>query len=194
MLTGFTLVVTLIVAYAALREGVLTSIATLVNICLAGLVAFEFFEPLAEEVEGTFRGTFLAGFEDSLSFFILFAPVLAGLRFLTNNLASQEVELPALMQQVGAGVISLVSGYLLAGILVVFLQMMPWSENFLDFQYQVDPSAGKVRQFLPPDRLWLSLMNRAGSGPFSQSDAVTFDPEGTFGIRYTRLRRYKDTQ
>ena len=194
MLTGFTLVVTLIVAYAALREGVLTAMATLVNICISGLVAFEFFEPLAEELDGLFRGTFLAGFEDCLSLFVLFAPVLAGLRFLTNNLASQEVELPPLMQQVGSGAVALVSGYLLAGILVVFLQMMPWGENFLDFQYNVEPNSGKVRQYLPPDRLWLSFMNRAGSGPFSQGEAVTFDPEGTFGVRYARMRRYKDTQ
>ena len=138
------------------------------------------------------KGTFLAGFEDGLTLFALFAAVLAGLRALTNNLANQEVDLPALVQQVGAGAVALVSGYLIAGFLVVFLQTLPWSENFLDFQYQVDPGAGKFRQFVPPDRLWLSLMNRAGSGPFSQNDAVTFDPDGTFGLRYTRLRRYKD--
>ncbi len=194
MLTGFTIVVMLIVAYAALSEGVLTAIATLFNICFAGLVAFEFFEPLAEELDGLLRGTFLAGFEDCLSLFVLFAPTLAGLRFLTNNLASHELELHPLMQQIGAGAVALFSGYLLAGFLVVFLQMMPWGENFLDFQPQIEPNAGKVRQYLPPDRLWLSLMNRAGSGPFSQNDAVTFDPEGTFGIRYTRMRRYKDTE
>lgn len=194
MLVGFTLIVTLIVAYAAVREGLLTALATLVNICIAGVVAFNFFEPLAEEVDGVFRGTILAGFEDALCFFVLFAPILAGLRFLTNNLANQELDLPALMQQIASGAVALVSGYLLAGILVVFLQMMPWGENFLDFQPQIEPNAGKVRQYLPPDRLWLSLMNRAGSGPFSQNDAVTFDPEGTFGIRYTRMRRYKDTE
>jgi hypothetical protein len=194
MLTGFTLVVTLIVAYAAVREGLLTAIATLVNICIAGLVAFEFFEPLAEGLEGMVKGTIFAGLEDSLSLFLLFAPTLALLRLLTNNLSPQEVELPALMQQVGAGAVALVSGYLLAGILVVFLQMLPVAENFLDFQYQVEPNGSKARMFLPPDRVWLSLMNRAGSGPFSQSDAVTFDPEGTFSLRYARFRRYKDSQ
>jgi Colicin V production protein len=194
MLTGFTLIVMLIVAYAAVREGLLTAMATLINICIAGVVAFEFFEPLADGLDGLVKGTMFAGFEDSLSLFILFAPTLALLRLLTNNLAPQEVELPALMQQFGAGAVALVSGYLLAGILVVFLQMLPLGENFLDFQYQVEPNGSKARQFLPPDRIWLSMMNRAGSGPFSQGDAVTFDPEGTFGIRYARGRRYKDLQ
>ena len=194
MLVAFTLIVTLIVAYSAFQEGVLPAIANLVNICLAGLVAFEFFEPIAGSLEDTFRGTAFAGLEDSLSLFLLFAPTLGALRYLTINLAPQEVELPALFQQVGAGAIALVSGYLLAGFLVVFLQMLPLGEHFLDFQYQAEPTASKVRTFLPPDRVWLSMMNRAGAGPFSQADAVTFDPEGTFGLRYGRLRRYKDTQ
>ena len=194
MLVGFTLVVTLIVAYAAVREGVLTAIANLVNICIAGVVAFEFFEPIAESLEETMRGTMFAGLEDSLSLFLLFAPTLGLLRFLTINLAPQEVELQPLLQQVGAGAIALVSGYLLAGILVVFLQMLPLGEHFLDFQYQAEANGSKVRTFVPPDRVWLSIMNRAGSGPFSQNDAVTFDPEGTFGLRYGRLRRYKETQ
>ena len=194
MLTGFTLIVMLVVAYAAVREGLLTAIATLVNICIAGVVAFEFFEPIADGLEGTVKGTMFAGLEDSLSLFLLFAPTLALLRFLANNLAPQEVELPPLMQQIGAGAVALVSGYLLAGILVVFLQMLPVGENFLDFQYQVEPNGSKMREFFPPDRVWLSLMNRAGSGPFSQSDAVTFDPEGTFGLRYARGRRFKELQ
>ena len=135
-----------------------------------------------------------SGLEDSLSLFLLFAPTLGLLRFITVNLAPQEVELPPLIQQVGAGAIALVSGYLLAGILVVFLQMLPLGEHFLDFQYQAEANGSKVRTFVPPDRVWLSVMSRAGSGPFSQSDAVTFDPEGTFGLRYARFRRYKETQ
>ena len=194
MLFGFTLVVTLIVAYAAVREGVLTAIANLVNICIAGLVAFEFFEPMADSLEETLRGGMFSGLEDGLSLFILFAPTLGLLRFLTINLAPQEVELQPLLQQVGAGAIALVSGYLLAGVLVVFLQMLPLGEHFLDFQYQAEANGSKVRTFLPPDRVWLSVMNRAGSGPFSQGESVTFDPEGTFGLRYAKFRRYKETQ
>ena len=194
MLFGFTLVVTLIVAYAAVREGVLTAIANLVNICIAGVVAFEFFEPMADSLEETLRGGMFSGLEDSLSLFILFAPTLGLLRFLTINLAPQEVELQPLLQQIGAAAIALVSGYLLAGVLVVFLQMLPLGEHFLDFQYQAEANGSKMRTFLPPDRVWLSVMNRAGAGPFSQGESVTFDPEGTFSLRYAKFRRYKETQ
>src|SRR4051812_19239939 len=99
MLAFFTLAVTLIVAYAAVREGLLTAVTTLINVCLAGLVTFEFFEPLADQLEEMVRGTLLAGFEDALSLIAIFAATLAVLRVVTNNLANQDLELPALMQQ-----------------------------------------------------------------------------------------------
>src|SRR5205823_3728695 len=100
---------------------------TLVNICLAGLITFNFYEPFAEEIDGIVQGTILAGFEDALCMIILFAIVLGCLRALTNNLANTDLELPALLQQVASGAIALVSGYILAGILVVMLQTLPWS-------------------------------------------------------------------
>jgi len=60
------------------------------------------------------------------------------------------------------------------------------------------------RHFLPPDRVWLALMNRAGRVTFSQTPEdvfgvegpvyPTFDQNGTFEIRYARHRRYTETR
>src|SRR5262245_12889183 len=138
MLIFLTLGVMVAVAYASAREGVLTAITTLVNVVLAGLVAFNFYEPLSGELESLLRGTFLAGFEDSIVLFLLFAGTLALLRVITNNLANTDVELPALPQQICSALVSLVSGYLLAGFLVCLFQTMPWEQNFMGFEYQAD--------------------------------------------------------
>jgi hypothetical protein len=194
MLEFATLAIMLIVAYSYFREGVLTALTTLVNVFVAGLIAFNFFEPLAEQLE-TSMPAFLEGYEDAICLFGLFIAPLAGLRWLTNNLANQEIELPALVQQFGAAGTGLLTGYLLAGFLFCMLQTLPWSERFMGFNYQVSKEEAGFRKFVPPDRVWLALMNRAGAplnGPFSQEESTAFDPEGTFEIRYGTKRRVKD--
>ncbi len=178
------------VAYASTREGLLTAICNLVNLMIAGLVAFNFFEPLAGELESPLKGTFLEGFEDGLALFIPFAVVLGVMRVVINNLANAEVELPALLQQIGSGLVALMTGYLAAGFLIVVFQTLPWDQKFLGFEYTADANVTRV---MPPDHVWLALMHRAGNATLAYSPPSTFDPEGTFELRYARLRRFKES-
>jgi uncharacterized membrane protein required for colicin V production len=194
MLEIMTGLVILIVAYSYFREGVLTALTTLVNVFIAGLVAFNFYEPLAESLQNSFTGGMLNDFEDAVSLFVLFTGTLAALRYITNNLASGEIELNALAQQIGATALGALTGYLVAGFLLCMLQTIPWSQNFLSFSAQVQDPPVPIRALLPPDRVWLGLMHRAGLGPFKQEDSSTFDPEGTFELRHERLRRIRESQ
>jgi hypothetical protein len=189
MIVFVTFAVMLIVAYSFFREGVLTAVTMLVNVFVAGLVAFNFWEPIASAVEPSLQGSLLEGYEDSLVLFALFTLTLGGLRLVTNNLANAELQLPALVNQVGAVVVALLTGYLLAGFLVCMAQTLPWDKNFLGFEPMADADAPKLRRFMSPDRVWLALMHRAGAGPLSQADSTTFDPEGSFEMRYARERR-----
>jgi hypothetical protein len=192
MILFLTLAIVAIVAYSRVREGLLTAVTHLVNVLLAGLVAFNYFEPVAAELQKALKGSFLDGFEDALALFALFAAPLALLRVVCNNLANTELDLPALPQQIGAGAVGGMTGYLLAGFLVCALQTLPWGEKFLGFDPSVDPQGSAIRSVMPPDRVWLALMHRAGAGPFSSEGATTFDPEGTFELRYARQRRVKE--
>jgi hypothetical protein len=189
MIVFLTFAIMLIVAYSFFREGLLTALTMLVNVFLAGLVAFNFWEPLASGMESSLQGSLLEGYEDSLCLFALFVITLGALRLVTNSLASTELQLPALVQQIGSIAVALLTGYLLAGFLVCMMQTLPWGRNFLGFDPTADADAPKLRRFMPPDRVWLALMHRAGAGPLSQPDATTFDPEGSFEMRYARERR-----
>jgi hypothetical protein len=184
-----TLLVMAVVAYAHWREGLLTAFAMTCNVLAAGLLAFNFYEPVAAELEPAFAGSFLEGYEDALSLFVLFALPLVGLRYLTNSLAYTELDYHPLAQQVGAVLCALVTGYLVAGFLACLLQTLPLPERFLGFDPQAEPG---LRRRLPPDRVWLAMMHRAGAGPFANGDNPTFDPDGSFELRYARLRRYRD--
>src|SRR5262245_27755566 len=114
MIAGLTVLVMLIVAYSHFREGLFTAACHLVNVLLAGVIAFNFWPPIATTLEDTFSGTALAGYEDAFVMSALFAASLAILRALTNHLANREMEYhPA--ARIGGAVLGLITGYFVAG-------------------------------------------------------------------------------
>jgi hypothetical protein len=192
MLLGFlTILVMLLTAYAFWRQGVLPAFAMAVNILLAGMVAFNFFEPIAAELDPMLAGSFLHGYEDSLCLMVLFCLTLLFFRWATNALIHTTIEYHAVFQQGGAVLFGLLGGYLVAGFLLCVAQTLPLDQHFLKFEARIDPSApaAKVRRVLPPDRVWLALMHRASEGSLSWGDESSFDPDGSYEIRYNNERR-----
>jgi uncharacterized membrane protein required for colicin V production len=208
VLAFLTIAVMGIVVYAFWNEGLLTAVCTFVNVLLAGLVAFNFFEPIADALEPMFETSPLKGYEDSLVLVLVFCLVLAALRWATNTVANTDlVYHPALLRG-GCVLFGLLTGYLTAGFLTCVFQTLPWHENFLGFEPGTDGKAADqaIRRVLPPDRVWLALMYRAGAFAFSNSEdeAVpdpqsltdrykTFDKYATFSLRYARYRRYGES-
>ncbi len=207
MLLIGTLAVMVIIGYVYFREGLFTAAVMMVNVFLAGLLTFNFFEPLADSIGSAFRRTFLQGYEDFLAMLFLFCIFLGVLRGLTNNLNDTLIEYPMVPQQFGALACGMIAGYLLSGILVCAMQTLPWSETFLGFEPR-HKEESFVRRFLPPDRVWLALMHRAGTHTFNRTDlpaaerspdsdaaadhSLTFDRFGSFESNYRRLRRTPD--
>src|SRR5262249_17112555 len=113
MLSFFTIVIMLIVAYAHWREGLYTACCTLINVVLAGLITFNFWEPLANILDTTFRGWFVSGYEDFVVLIVLFALTLGMLRMLTNNLCPAQIIQIGYVQQAGGALFGLVAGYLM---------------------------------------------------------------------------------
>jgi len=216
MLTFMSVLVMLIVAYAFFREGLFTACATLVNVVLAGVITFNFWEPLAGALDSTLQGSILDGFQDFVMIMVLYALALGLLRMVTNNLSNSVLEFSPTLQQFGAAGVGLITGYLIAGFLICALETLPWHKNFMDFESKYASIDGKTRgesdfrRMLPPDRIWLALMRHAGAYAFARSEDnpdarwpdgseaapydkySTFDRAGTFELRYYRYRRYFD--
>jgi hypothetical protein len=209
MLAILTVLVMLLVAYCFWREGLLTACTTCINVLIAGLVAFEFWEPLADLLDPLFQETIVAGYEDALCLIGLFALTLGLLRWATNSLASRHLDYHPVLDQGGRVVLGLLTGYLVAGFLVCVLQTLPLPDDFLGFDSGSDSKEeSAIRQFLPPDHVWLTMMRRAGSYPFPFFEDeqfekqngrepemlferyITFDKYATFELRYLRYRRF----
>jgi hypothetical protein len=214
LLTCLTLVIMLAVGYAYLREGVFTACTMFVNVLLAGLVAFNFWEPIADLLDPNFGDSFLHGYEDCICLVALFALTLGALRFCTNALGRTELQYPQWLRRGGGFLFGMGIGYLVSGFLLCVLQTLPWHENFMFFDPSIDASSARgMRRILPPDRVWLALMCRAGAYTFANdeddsalatadssegSPAIkkyrTFDKYGSFELRYARYRRTGDTR
>jgi hypothetical protein len=175
------------VVYAFWLEGLLTCCTILVNVLLACLVAFNFFEPLARELESLLP--FLAGYEDCVSLVLIFCVTLGVLRLVTNNLAPTEPEYPPALYRAGGVLLGLATGYLVAGFLVVLYYTLPWPQKH--DSGRIEPRQG-LQRLLPPDRVLLAMMHRAGSGPFNWEPGKTFDRHGNFLLRYLRYKRVDD--
>jgi hypothetical protein len=200
MLIVCTLAIMLAVAYFHAREGLFTAVTMLVNVLAAGMIAFNFWEPLAS----LFGSGFLKPSADILCLTFLFCVTLVALRTITNQLNDTQVEFPPVPQALGGGAVGLLTGYLLSGFLACALETLPWGQHFLDFEPRTENEPG-LRSLMPPDRVWLAMMHRAsthsfgrgrGPGPVPDGhdpDFHSFDPTGAFETNYLRLRRVPDT-
>ncbi len=204
MLTAIVLLLMGVGFYAGFREGIFTSLCMLVNSFLAGLIAFNFFEPLADLLEPILRGSVLADYEDFLALSLFFLVAFMLLRLLTNNLSNRLIDLRPQVQQFGGGGIGLLAGYLIGGFFLCALQTLPWHETFFNFEPRSEQESG-LRAVWPPDRAWLSMMRFAGANCLAWTEIApdaatrydrfeTFDRAGTFEVRYWRYRRYGDSR
>ena len=197
------MLITLALGYAYMREGLFTAFTMCCNVILAGLVAFNFWEPLADLLDPTFSGNVLHGYEDAFCMLALFCITLAALRTVTNALANTQISLPVLLDRGGGVLFGMLTGYLATGFLLCAFQTLPWNENFMFFDPSYEPGGGGIRRVLPADRVWLAMMFRAGAFSFANAEDslakdqnsnydrfYTFDKYGTFEYRYARYRRY----
>ncbi len=200
ILMVFTLVLMLGTGFCQYRNGLFSSIAMLIKVLLSGLVAFGFWEPIADFLDPVFQNNTLAGSEDMICLIVLFSLTLFVLRLLTNYLAPDMIDTYGQVQYFGAAGVGVITGYFAAGFLICAMQTLPLEDGFLGFQART-PGEPAHRSIYPPDRVWLVMMRHAGAVPLSWKEEerpagealmdryVTFDRDGTFELRYRRYRR-----
>ena len=137
-------------AYAQYRNGLFSSFAMLIMVLISGLVAFGFFEPIADALDPVFQNNSLSGCEDMVVLVLLFAVTLFLLRLATTYLNPEMIDEHGKLQHIGALVVGLITGYFLAGFLICALETLPLEANFLDFEPREANEPG-YRAFYPPD-------------------------------------------
>jgi uncharacterized membrane protein required for colicin V production len=173
------------------NEGLWSAALAMINMLLAGIIAVNFFEPVANWLDGMFPS--LTYFWDFLSAWLVFAIALVVLRLATNYLSKHRARFKRPVDLAGGAFFALVTGYLMMGFIFFTLHLAPLGRNFLGFQK--DPDSRMVFG-LGPDRAWLGLMRNLSEGSLSRPDVTqhTFTTQEDFILKYGQRRKQYESQ
>jgi hypothetical protein len=177
------------------NEGLWSAAVLLINVLLAGIIAVNFFEPLANWFDSMMPS--LTYFWDFLSVWICFSLALVALRLTTGFLSRHRVRFKRPVD-VGGGVFFAVCvGWVMMQFTLFTFHLAPLGRNFLGFQQQPDT---RMIFGLAPDRTWLALMNDLSTGSLSRpapdpaANPHAFNPQDDFILKYGQRRKQYEKQ
>lgn len=142
-----------VVAWCVASEGAWGSVLTFLCVLLAGLLATNFFEPLADLIERK-AGRFAAPYADVVAFVGLFALLTFLLRMATDALSPTDIELDARLFQPVRWLFAAATGYTTMAILLTALHTAPLPREFAGFR----PEGNNLFEMCAPDRQWLGFV------------------------------------
>ncbi len=202
MLTAILFVIIFVVAAMLWNEGLWGNAITLVNIVLAGLIATNYFEPLAAILDSQMAS--FTYFWDFLSFWFLFVVVFGLMRAVTDKLSQTKVKFKGYVEHPGRVIFALLCGYTFMCIACMSLHLAPLPEHPFGGAFHqardvdgilYDKELGNSFLGMAPDREWLQLTQWLSAGALSRWSEFgiwkkrTFDPHDRFLFKYGARRR-----
>ncbi len=168
-------------------EGMWGNAIRLINVTTAGLLATNFFEPVADWMEGMMPSyTYMCDF---IALWGLFAVLIIVFRLATDNLSKVKVRFLKLADKIGSGVLAAWVGWVVVSFALMSLHTAPLAKNFMAEGFQ----SGESMFFgFAPDQQWLSFMRRVSLGSFARSDTVPGKNERrAFNTNHDFIRNYE---
>ena len=170
-------------------DGLWSNFILLVNVILAGLLATNFFEPLASFISGFWEGGGI--FMDLFCLWLVFVVSLVIMRLAADFLSRTRVRFQKHLDVVGGFACAALIGWIVVCFTTMSLHLAPLSRNFMAGGFT--PEKGVLFGFFP-DRLWIGFCQATSEGTFGRGGSHVFDPKGDFMIRYaTRRDKYDKT-
>lgn len=191
-------VIILGMTYALMSEGLWGSALMFFNILFAGIIAFNFYEPLAALLAKNIG--FLSGFADTLCLLSLFIVSIVGLRLTTETLGPLMVRYPSPVFHIGRIGFALAGSVVTVAILILAFETAPVHKKLLgvvDYKYAPPFKMGL-------DRGWLGFFQyttgqifadyKAGRrDPYIEyGSAKVFDPRAEWLLNHQEARPYGD--
>jgi hypothetical protein len=185
-----------IVAWCVASEGAWGAGFTFVSVLLGGLLAMNFFEPLANYLESTISGSpAWAARWDVVSLVGLFALFTFLLRLMTDYLAPTFMPVHPLVHEGGRWTFGVLAGYVTMAVLLTALHTAPLPREFIGFT----PERNNLLGMAAPDRQWLGFTqyvsekslrsDRIFDGPRLKIRSDRFEIWPSFPIRYASRRQ-----
>lgn len=164
-------------------EGMWSNAVRLINIVTAALLATNFFEMVANWLDG-WQPSYTYVW-DFLSLWGLFALSFGVFCELTNRISRVKVRFLKIADRIGSGILSLWIGWVMVCFTMMSLHTAPLSREFLfgGFRPEEEMILG-----LAPDRQWLGFVQKMSMGAFCRGEEKVFDPTADFLPKYATRR------
>jgi hypothetical protein len=144
-------------------EGMWTNAIRLINVVTAGLLAVNFFEPVARWLDG-WNASYTYVW-DFLALWGLFAFFMMISRELTDRVSKVKVRFLKLADRIGSALLALWIGWAMICFTMMTLHTAPLARNFLFGGFQPEE---KMILGLAPDRQWLGFVQKESRGAFGR--------------------------
>lgn len=187
------LIFIIVVAWTG-SEGMWSNALTMFNLVTAGLVATNFWEPIAEALSKQIPKA--EHYWDFSALWVLFIITFALLRLATDLISRYRVRFPKMVEWIGGYVFAVWVAWALVGFTAMTLHTAPLAREFMFGGFRAE----KRMLILAPDRQWLGFMHKVSRYAFSRGPAAdspeahVFDPYGDFPIKYASRREKFETQ
>jgi hypothetical protein len=182
-----------IVAWCVASEGAWGAGLTFLTVVFSGLLAMNFFEPVAELFGPP--GSMMWDYADVVSLLGLFALFVFLGRLASDSISPTQIEYDARIYNAARWLFALATGYTTMAIVLTALHTAPLPRNFLGFS----PERNNLFDFAAPDRQWLGFTQRVSEkilvtgavfdGPRYAEPETTQDVWPSFPIRYATRRQ-----
>ncbi|HAB12580.1 MAG TPA: hypothetical protein DCE47_12905 [Planctomycetaceae bacterium] len=157
-----------LVTWSVASEGIWGAALTSLIVIFSGLLAMNFFEPVAGMLEGLGSSLWWRSHCDILALLGLFAGLVLGLRTLTDRISPRFITSDRLAYGLGRWGGGLLAGYVTMAFLLTALHTGPFPRNFWGFT----PERRNLLNIVAPDRQWLGFtqwvseetLKRSGGG------------------------------
>jgi hypothetical protein len=180
------------VAWCVASEGPWGAASTLIAVIVAGLLAMNFFEPLASKFPSSIEWRTRA---DIISLLGLFAVFTMALRMACEYVMPTQIEVHPLAYNAMRWGLAAATGYVTMAILLTALHTAPLPREFMGFR----PERANLLDAMAPDRQWLAFTQHTSEHIFTTGNIFDGDVfprfEGrdsevwsSFPIRYAERR------
>ena len=186
MVINIILLLLLASCFASLfTNGLWSNTLMLVNVLTAGLLAMNYFEPLADWLEQQVSPSLTYAW-DFVAIWLIFIAAMVALRGATDYMSPVKVRFLPPVDKFGGYVLALWTGWAVVCFATATLHTAPLARNFLGFQ---PAPQEKMMWGFAPDRQWLAWTHRESKGAMCRlHELAPFDPYGDFILRYGKRR------
>lgn len=204
MIDVLLLIVLGVVTWCVAAEGFVGAAQICLIVILSGLLAMNFFEPLANVLQSAMSGA-MANWADVIALVGLFTVFVFVLRFLTEKTAPGFPDANKLVYEGIRWFSAALAGYVTMAFLLTAIHTVPLPREFIGFT----PERANFFGVTAPDRQWLGFTQYVSERPFRQgtrrifdgsyaqlgdpSDPYTNEIWASFPIRYATRRELLNT-